>query len=89
MDMDLFNPPARPDPARVAQLKQWIAGRWGLASGAVILVSELRCPEPGCPPTETVIAVLDSPGVRRQAKIHKPVAEIEERDLAELRFRAG
>lgn len=40
-----------------------------------VLVTELECTEPGCPPIETVIALLGA--VRNvQYKIHKPVAEV-------------
>jgi hypothetical protein len=37
-----------------------------------------------CPPIETVIAVLDTPGSARQYKIHKPVMDIEYADVISL-----
>lgn len=45
-----------------------------------ILVTELACTEPGCPPIETVIALF---GVERsvQHKIHKPMAEVDRNDV--------
>jgi hypothetical protein len=46
-----------------------------------ILVNELRCSEPGCPPLETVIALLRERGERREVKIHKPIEDITEEDL--------
>jgi len=46
----------------------------------VVMVTELACIEPGCPPIETVIAVLGT-GTSRQLKIHKSIADITEADL--------
>jgi hypothetical protein len=45
-----------------------------------VLVTELACTEPGCPPVETVIALL-SDGGNTQYKVHKPVAEVTLDDL--------
>jgi hypothetical protein len=46
-----------------------------------ILVSELRCSEPGCPPIETAVALLRKGSEPRQVKIHKPVVEVTVEDL--------
>ena len=45
-----------------------------------ILVAEVACAVPGCPPVETVIAFWMG-GLRRHFKIFKPVAQIENDDL--------
>ncbi|MEM7094264.1 MAG: hypothetical protein AAF567_14775 [Actinomycetota bacterium] len=45
-----------------------------------MLVTELECSEPGCPPIETVIALLRE-GEQVQHKIHKPIAEVSEADV--------
>jgi hypothetical protein len=42
-----------------------------------VMVTELRCSEPGCPPIETVIAIL-SKGANRQHKLHKRIEEVDE-----------
>ena len=47
----------------------------------VVVVNELRCTEPGCPPLETVIALLRSGSAPRQVKVHKPVIDVTEDDL--------
>lgn len=48
-------------------------------------VAELRCAEPGCPPVETVVAVLGAPGGSpRQWKIHKPMSEVTRGDVERL-----
>jgi hypothetical protein len=52
--------------------------------GCSILVTELKCTEPGCPPVETVIALLPDPKSgtkKRQVKIHKPLTEITEEEV--------
>jgi len=46
-----------------------------------ILVTELTCTEPGCPPTETVIALMH-PGAPRQYKIHKPLVDVTASDIS-------
>ena len=48
------------------------------------MVTELKCLEEGCPPVETVIAILDAPGSTRQYKVHKPVMDIEYEDVVSL-----
>jgi hypothetical protein len=44
-------------------------------------VNELRCAEPGCPPVETVVAVLREPGKPVQYRIHKPLAQVSFEDV--------
>lgn len=46
-----------------------------------VIVNELRCTEPGCPPVETVVALLRSGHEPRQVKIHKQVVDVTEDDL--------
>lgn len=46
-----------------------------------IMVTELTCTEPGCPPRETVIALMH-PGAPVQYKIHKPLREVNPDDIA-------
>ncbi len=82
--MDLFGSTPKPDVARVGQIKEWVRQHFALSDEAVVMVTELRCSEPGCPPLETVIAILDGPGSRRQHKLHKSVAELEAEDIAAI-----
>lgn len=75
--MNLFSPASgRPDAAKVAEVKRWVAEALRLEEGAVVLVSELRCSEPGCPPLETIIAILRESGQRTQTRIHKSIADL-------------
>ena len=82
--MDLFANTPKPNSARIAQLKSWVQQQLSLPDDAVVMVSELRCSEPGCPPLETVIAVLDGPGSKRQYKFHKGVGDVTRKDIAEM-----
>jgi hypothetical protein len=84
--MNLFASQQKPDAARVSQIKEWVARRFELPPDAVVMVAELRCSEPGCPPLETMIAIVDGPGQRRQVKLHKPTAEIAASDVDGLVF---
>jgi hypothetical protein len=71
---------SRPDAAASAQVKAWVAAALAPDDERTILVTELACTEPGCPPVETVIALL-GPGEREQWKLHKPVAAVTETDV--------
>jgi hypothetical protein len=64
------------DPEQSRRVKAWVYEALHLSADVYVLVTELRCTEPGCPPLETVIAILDIPGDPRQFKIHKPIAEV-------------
>jgi len=81
--MDLFRS-RPPEAARVAEIKAWVVERFGLSGAETVMVTELRCSEPGCPPLETVIAVLASGSGNRQFKLHKSVAELTRADVAGL-----
>jgi hypothetical protein len=55
------------------KIKQWVKTYFGLPEeGCVVLVSELQCPDEGCPDVETVISILMKPEVR-VFKIGKPL----------------
>ena len=59
----------------------WTRARFKLAPDAPVLVSEVRCSLPGCPPLETVIAFWTEGENRHHLKLFKPAAEIAEDDL--------
>ena len=60
----------------------------GAPDDATILVSELSCSEPGCPPYEVVLAVLQPGKPPRQRKIHRRLAELTETEVLRL-WQAG
>jgi len=70
------------DPQVIGRIKGWVAESFQLAEDVAVMVTELRCTEEGCPPIETVIAILDTPGQPRQHKVYKPMAEVTAEDVA-------
>jgi hypothetical protein len=62
------------------RVREWTRARFRLAEETTILVSELACALPGCPPLETVIAFWDG-DERYHFKVFKPVEEISADDL--------
>ena len=70
------------DPAQsdaISRVREWVRERFALGDTA-ILVAEVACVMPGCPPVETVIAFWS--GERRHhTKVFKPVAQVVEDDL--------
>ena len=71
----------RPECQRALDLlRAWTRVRFNLPDGAAILVAEVACAVPGCPPLETVIAFWS--GERRHHfKVFKPLSEVAEDDL--------
>lgn len=69
---------------RAGTIKGWASAVFGLEEGTPMTVAELRCAEPGCPPVETVVAILGAPGSPRQWKVHKPISEVTFEDVERL-----
>jgi nitrate reductase delta subunit len=63
------------------QVKEWTRARFRLAEDSTILVTEVACGVPGCPPLETVVAFWTEGERRHHFKLFKPVAEVVEDDL--------
>jgi hypothetical protein len=60
----------------------WTRARFKLPEDAAILVSEMTCALPGCPPLETVVAFWTEGGDKRHHfKLFKPVMQVVEDDL--------
>ncbi len=70
--------------ARVRAIKAWAAAHARLSDDDTVLVIELACREPGCPPLETVIAVSRAGAPPDRRSIHKPLAEVVEADVRAL-----
>ena len=75
------------DPGRAARIKLWAEAAFALGEDDSVMVTELRCTEPGCPPLETVIALMTAGGPARQHKVHKPMADVTEEDVRALASR--
>ena len=77
-------PAFKRDPEHVAALdrvRAWTRARFALPDVAAILVAEVTCSAPGCPPLETAVAFWTGNATRHQFKVFKPVAEVVEDDL--------
>ena len=62
------------------RVREWTRLRFKLSDETAILVSEIACALPGCPPLETVIAFWENEQ-RYHFKTFKPVAEVVPDDL--------
>lgn len=69
---------------RAGLVKEWVARRLELTEDDLVTVAELACHEPNCPPVETVLAVHKADGTRRDWRIHKPLAEVNEADVEKV-----
>lgn len=67
--------------AAIRSLKAAARTLFGAAEDDAVVVNELSCAEPGCPPIETVVALLRAGSQPRQVKVHKPAVEVTEDDL--------
>jgi hypothetical protein len=65
----------------LARVRDWTRERFKLAHTATILVAEIACGLPGCPPLETVVAFWTEAEKRHQFKVFKPVRDIVTADL--------
>ncbi len=63
----------------VCLLKDVVRAEQRLDAVAPVLVQQLACAEPGCPPVETVVAALGPP--RRSWKFPKPAVDVSPDDL--------
>ncbi|MFM1815073.1 MAG: hypothetical protein RLZ98_1768 [Pseudomonadota bacterium] len=65
----------------VERVAGWVRARFALPAEAVVLVSEVSCQLPGCPPVETMVVIWTDADTRYRTKFFKPVAEVTEEDL--------
>jgi hypothetical protein len=67
------------NPAAIQQIKAWVYEALTLSAEVPISISQLQCHEPGCPPIETVIAVMMQP--TQTYKIHAAAADITQKQV--------
>ena len=71
-----------PDHAAAAeQVRAWTRARFALPEDAAVMVAEVTCAVPGCPPLETVVAFWTAEDRRHHFKVFKPAAEVAPDDL--------
>jgi hypothetical protein len=68
------------DGAALDRIRDWTRARFKLADDETIMVSEIACGVPGCPPIETHIVFWTTLG-RHHFKVFKPLTEVAEDDL--------
>jgi nitrate reductase delta subunit len=67
--------------AAADRLRAWTRERFALPPDAPIMVAEVTCAVPGCPPLETVVAFWTGTDTRHHFKVFKPLAEVLADDL--------
>lgn len=71
--------------AAVRRIKSWVREAAGLGDDCTVMVSELRCREPGCPEIETVVAVMRAGQAGRKVTFECAIDQLS-RDMVEARF---
>lgn len=74
----------RQDDAHVRVLervKAWVRESLALADDDTVLVAEVACARPGCPPLETLVTFWTGATERHWFKVFKPVADVAFDDL--------
>ena len=66
--------------AAVDRVRDWTRARFALTDDETVMVSEVACGVPGCPPIETHLVFWTAAG-RHHFKIFKPLAAVIEDDL--------
>lgn len=79
----LFGRPLGAGTSDGVRVKAWVRDILALPESSTVMVAELACTEPGCPPLETVVAILDA-GRTTKHTIHRPMAEVTEADIRAL-----
>ena len=65
----------------LARVREWTRGRFRLGDEVPVVVAEVACGLPGCPPLETVVAFWTAGDRRHQFKVFKAVEQVVEDDL--------
>jgi hypothetical protein len=68
------------DAAALDRVRDWTRARFALTDDETVMVSEMACGVPGCPPVETHLVFWTAAG-RHHFKIFKPLADVVEDDL--------
>jgi hypothetical protein len=72
----IASPRPRADPRRVALIKEWVLASLPAAvDDATVIVNQVQCFQPDCPPLDTLIAVLWNE-ITWKMQVQKPVNEI-------------
>jgi nitrate reductase delta subunit len=67
--------------AALDAISQWTRARFRLPDACAVVVTEMDCALPGCPPLETVVAFWSADNTRHHFKIFKPARTVVPEDL--------
>ena len=67
--------------AAIARVKSFTRERFRLSVDDTIMVTEIECGVPGCPPLETIVAFWTDETKRHHTKVFKPVGDVVADDL--------
>ncbi len=69
-----------PSQGAIDRVREWTRAHFKLADDETVMVSEIACGVPGCPPLEAHIVFWTGAG-RHHFKVFKPLADVTEDDL--------
>ena len=73
---DPFGRVIETSPLRLDQIRYWMRQNFGYAKDVPIVIKEVPCARPGCPPIETAIIVLLKNEPPRYFKVPRPLDEV-------------
>ncbi len=68
-------------PDQTQAIKRWVRERFDLSDQCTVMVAEIECQVPGCPPLETVVAFWGEDGTRYRFKVFKRLNELSPDDV--------
>jgi nitrate reductase molybdenum cofactor assembly chaperone NarJ/NarW len=68
------------DGAALDRVREWTQARFTLSEDETVMVSEVTCAVPGCPPIETHVVFWTDQG-RHHFKVFKPLKDVAADDL--------
>lgn len=75
---------ARPGQTQARDVKGWIRATLLLEDDCTVMVTELHCTEPDCPPYETVMAILRPQCEPVHKKLHRRLGELTRDEVVAL-----
>lgn len=65
----------------IDRVREWTRARFALPSDSTIIVAQLECRRPGCPPLETVVVFWCATGTQHRFKVFKRAVEVAQEDI--------
>ena len=74
----------KPNVENIRNLKIIFSEKYNIPENSTLSIAERACPEPNCPPIETIITERNENGKVRNWRIAKPINDIQETDINNL-----